>query len=46
MKNHPKVVLVFHDGPEAESTGADYVEPYLIRPHAILGPELPAGCDL
>ncbi len=32
--------------PGAESTRAEDAQPYLISPHAILGPELPAGCDL
>ena len=32
--------------PGPESTGIKDTQPYLISPHAILGPELPAGCDL
>jgi hypothetical protein len=31
---------------ELKSMKAEFSQNYLIKPHAILGPELPAGCDL
>jgi hypothetical protein len=43
---HAGVFSVSDGGTEWSRPGPEDAQPYLISPHAILGPELPAGCDL